>query len=46
MGNWIFPAYDPRFTVTVLAEDAGYGNDAAAPVFREIIESMRDYVRH
>lgn len=47
--GWVtgfFPAYDPRFTVTVLAEDAGYGNDAAAPVFREIIESMRDYVRH
>jgi len=44
---WIkgfFPAYDPKFTVTVLAEDSGYGNDAAAPVFKNIIEGMRDYL--
>lgn len=44
---WItgfFPAYNPKFTVTVLAEDAGYGNDAAAPVFKKIIEGMRDYL--
>lgn len=46
--GWItgfFPAYAPKYAVTILAEDAGYGNDAAAPVFKEIIESMIDYVR-
>lgn len=37
--GWItgfFPAERPRYAVTVLAEDGGYGNEAAAPVFREI----------
>ncbi|MBQ9898041.1 MAG: penicillin-binding protein 2 [Ruminococcus sp.] len=36
---WItgfFPAEEPRYAVTVLIEDGGYGNDSAAPVFREI----------
>lgn len=37
--GWItgfFPAGKPLYAVTVLAEDGGYGNEAAAPVFREI----------
>lgn len=41
--GWItgfFPASDPRYVVTVLAEDGGYGNDAAAPVFRTVIEQI------
>lgn len=43
--GWItgyFPAENPRYAVTVLAEDGGYGNDAAAPVFREIAEAIMD----
>lgn len=38
---WItgfFPAYSPRYVLTVLVEDGGYGNDAAAPIFRRIAE--------
>ena len=41
--GWItgfYPAHDPEYVVTVLAEDGGYGNEAAAPVFREIISEM------
>lgn len=41
--GWItgfFPANAPRYAVTVLAEDGGYGNDSAAPVFREIVDFM------
>lgn len=41
--GWItgfFPSSSPRYAVTVLAEDGGYGNDTAAPVFREIVDSM------
>lgn len=40
---WItgfFPAASPKYAVTVLAEDGGYGNDAAAPVFRSIAEGI------
>ena len=40
---WItgyFPLDDPQYAVTVLAEDAGYGNDAAAPVFRDIADGI------
>ena len=40
---WItgfFPAQKPAYAVTVLIEDGGYGNDAAAPVFREIAEKI------
>lgn len=40
---WItgyFPIDDPKYAVTVLVEDGGYGNDAAAPVFREIADSI------
>lgn len=39
--SWItgfFPADNPEYAVTVLVEDGGYGNDAAAPIFREIAE--------
>ncbi|MGN0592505.1 MAG: peptidoglycan D,D-transpeptidase FtsI family protein [Ruminococcus sp.] len=41
--GWItgfYPAHDPKYVVTVLAEDGGYGNESAAPVFREIITQM------
>ncbi len=40
---WItgfFPADNPRFAVTVLVEDGGYGNDSAAPVFRKIADNI------
>ena len=40
---WItgfFPSRKPRYAVTVLVEDGGYGNDAAAPVFAEIADSI------
>ena len=40
-----FPAYHPRYTVTVLIENGGSGNQAAAPVFREIIEQITRSVR-
>lgn len=43
--GWItgfFPVEAPRYAVTVLAEDGGYGNDAAAPVFRRIAERIMD----
>lgn len=41
--GWItgfFPADKPKYAVTVLVEDGGYGNDAAAPVFREIVDKI------
>lgn len=40
---WItgfFPSSSPTFAVTVLVEDGGYGNDAAAPVFAEIADGI------
>lgn len=40
---WItgyFPIDNPVYAVTVLVEDGGYGNTAAAPVFREIADSI------
>ncbi len=43
--GWVtgfFPANDPEYVVTVLAEDGGYGNVAAAPVFKEIAERIAD----
>ena len=43
---WItgfFPVYKPRYAVTVLVEDGGYGNTVAAPIFREIIEKLVRY---
>lgn len=42
---WItgfFPAKAPKYAVTVLIENGGYGNDAAAPVFREIAEKITE----
>lgn len=42
---WItgfFPARKPKYAVTVLIEDGGYGNDAAAPVFRSIAERIKE----
>ena len=41
--GWItgfFPANEPKYAVTVLVEDGGYGNKAAAPVFRELAEQI------
>lgn len=41
--GWItgfFPAYKPKYVLTVLVEDGGYGNDAAAPVFRKIADEI------
>ncbi len=41
--GWItgyFPSQKPRYAVTVLVEDGGYGNEAAAPVFRYIAEEI------
>ena len=40
---WItgfFPSRKPRYAVTVLIEDGGYGNDAAAPIFKRIAEEI------
>lgn len=41
--GWItgfYPASSPRCAITVLVEDGGYGNDSAAPVFKEIIDQL------
>lgn len=41
--GWItgfFPSSSPRYAVTVLVEDGGYGNDSAAPVFKNIVDMM------
>lgn len=35
-----YPASSPKYAITVLVEDGGYGNDSAAPIFREIVENM------
>lgn len=43
--GWItgfFPLSSPRYAVTVLCEDGGYGNECAAPVFKEIAERITD----
>ncbi len=40
---WItgyFPIDQPEYAVTVLVEDGGYGNDAAAPVFKSIADEI------
>ena len=41
--GWItgfFPCNTPCYAVTVLCEDGGYGNDCAAPVFRDIADGI------
>lgn len=41
--SWItgyFPAEKPKYAVTVLVEDGGYGNVAAAPIFKYIAEEI------
>lgn len=35
-----FPASSPKYVVTVLSEDSGFGNETAAPVFAEIAEEI------
>lgn len=40
---WItgfFPSRRPEYALTVLVEDGGYGNEAAAPIFRDIADSV------
>ncbi len=46
LNAWItgfFPADNPKYAVTVLIEDGGFGNDSAAPVFREIADKIVKY---
>lgn len=41
--GWItgfFSASSPKYAITVLVEDGGYGNDSAAPIFRDIVDTM------
>lgn len=41
--GWVtafFPADAPKYAVTVLAEDGGYGNQTAAPVLRQIAAAI------
>lgn len=45
--GWItgyFPVSRPKYAVTVLCEDGGFGNDCAAPVFREITENITEKI--
>lgn len=35
-----FPASSPRYAITVLVEDGGYGNESASPVFSDIVDMM------
>ena len=40
---WItgfFPVANPKYAVTVLVEDGGFGNDEAAPIFKKIADSI------
>lgn len=42
---WItgyFPITDPKYAITVLVEDGGYGNDAAAPIFKTLAEQITE----
>lgn len=46
--GWItgyFPLSHPKYAVTVLCEDGGYGNECAAPVFREIAEKITESLK-
>jgi penicillin-binding protein 2 len=36
------PAHDPRFAISVLLEEAGYGGSVAAPVARRLFDMLRD----
>lgn len=41
--GWItgyFPLSQPKYAVTVLCEGGGYGNDCAAPIFKEVTERI------
>ena len=41
--GWVtafFPANAPRYAVTVLAEDGGYGNTVASPILRQIASAI------
>ena len=43
--GWItgyFPLSQPKYAVTVLCEGGGYGNECAAPIFKEIAERITD----
>lgn len=43
--GWItgyFPLSQPKYAVTVLCEDGGYGNECAAPIFKEIAQRITD----
>lgn len=35
-----YPAVNPKYVITVLAENSGFGNGTAAPVFAEIVEQL------
>lgn len=42
---WItgyFPCDNPKYAVTVLVENGGYGNTSASPIFKKIIEDITD----
>ena len=42
--GWItgfYPADSPEYAITILAEDGGYGNESAAPVFRDITKGLK-----
>ncbi len=38
-----FPAYSPRYTVTILSEGGISGNKKAGPVFKEIADKISEY---
>ncbi len=43
--GWVtgyFPLSSPKYAVTVLCEDGGYGNECASPIFKEIAERITD----
>ncbi|HHX56887.1 MAG TPA: hypothetical protein GX710_02595, partial [Clostridiales bacterium] len=40
---WItgfFPVANPKYAVTVLVEDGGFGNDVAAPIFKKVADGI------
>lgn len=38
-----FPAYSPKYTVTILSEGGTSGNSTAGPIFRYIADSITEY---